>query len=125
VTAAADAELPGYVCVVSKHHAVEPFDLPPDDAALFFAEAMSAARRIAAFSKAVKMNYGIHGNVIPHLHMHLWPRFPDDPYDVGGIPAHVASFARTPAQIDSMRLALLGYEVASNGAAADSPMTGI
>jgi diadenosine tetraphosphate (Ap4A) HIT family hydrolase len=55
------------------------------------------------------MNYGIHGNVIPHLHMHLWPRFAEDPYDIGGIPAHVASFTRTPAEIDAMREALVDY----------------
>jgi len=87
VTAAREAQLPGYVCVVSKHHAVEPFELTEPDGAAFRAEAMSAARILAELTGAVKMNYGIHGNVIPHLHLHLCPRFIDDPYDTGGIPA--------------------------------------
>lgn len=27
------------------------------------------------------MNYEIHGNTIPHLHMHLYPRYAGDPYE--------------------------------------------
>lgn len=29
---------------------------------------------------AVKINYEIHGNTIPHLHVHPYPRFCDDPF---------------------------------------------
>jgi hypothetical protein len=29
VTAGREAQLPGYVCVVSKQHVVEPYELPP------------------------------------------------------------------------------------------------
>lgn len=102
VTAPTTAQLPGYACVVAKRHVVEPFEFDDDEAHVFWCEAMTVARRLAGFTGAVKMNYGIHGNLLPHVHMHLWPRYPDDPYDVGGIPAHGASFTRTPQQLRAM-----------------------
>ena len=106
VTAAHHAQLPGYACVVSKRHAVEPFELSTGDAAAFWSEAMTAARVLAELTGAVKMNYGIHGNVIPHLHLHLWPRFVDYPYDTGGIPAPGESFTRSDDDLRKMAIAL-------------------
>jgi diadenosine tetraphosphate (Ap4A) HIT family hydrolase len=106
VTAAREAQLPGYACVVSKRHVVEPFELTEPEGAAFWAEAMRAARILAELTGAVKMNYGIHGNVIPHLHLHLWPRFFDDPYDRGGIPASGQTFARSEADLHRMAVAL-------------------
>ena len=41
VTAPVDATLPGYVCVSTKRHAVEPYDLDDDARDTFFAEAMA------------------------------------------------------------------------------------
>ena len=68
---------------------------------------MNAARALAEFTGAVKMNYGIHVNVIPHLHLHLWPRYTDDPYDVGGIPAGQATFVRSDEELAAMAEALV------------------
>ncbi len=70
----------GYVCVISTSHVVEPFDLPSPDQATFWHEAMAVARAISARLRPIKMNYEIHGNTLPHLHMHLLPRQPDDPF---------------------------------------------
>lgn len=36
-------------------------------------------------SKAVKINYELHGNSMPHLHMHLFPRYIDDSFPASGI----------------------------------------
>ena len=79
-TGGAEAPLPGYLCVVSKTHAVEPFELPEDQRAAFWDDVMRVAAAAASVTGAVKMNYAIYGNTIPHLHMHLFPRFRDDPY---------------------------------------------
>ena len=106
VTAGREAQLPGYACVVSKRHVVEPYELAATERRLFWEEAMDAARALAELTGVVKMNYGIHGNVIPHLHLHLWPRYPDDPYDVGGIPAGQATFTRSDDQLAKMAAAL-------------------
>lgn len=66
--------MPGYVCVVSKRHVVEPYELAPDEMDAFWREAMRVARAVAELLEPAKMNYEIHGNTIPHLHMHLYPR---------------------------------------------------
>jgi len=36
-----EAVLPGYVLVVSKRHVIEPYELPPDESAQFWADARS------------------------------------------------------------------------------------
>ena len=69
-----EPSVPGYVCVVSKRHVVEPFELPPDEMDAFWRESMRVAQAVAELLGPRKMNYEIHGNTIPHLHMHLYPR---------------------------------------------------
>jgi diadenosine tetraphosphate (Ap4A) HIT family hydrolase len=77
VTTDPEVAIFGYVCVISKVHAVEPFDLP-DQGAAFWQEAMAVAQVVNGLYQPVKLNYQIHGNTLPHLHMHLFPRQPDD-----------------------------------------------
>jgi diadenosine tetraphosphate (Ap4A) HIT family hydrolase len=106
VTAGVEAPLPGCVCVVSKRHVVEPFELPPDALIAFWQEAMSVARALAQLLEPAKMNYEIHGNTIPHLHMHLFPRFLGDPFEGGPIDPRRASFTRSPEELDRLGAAL-------------------
>jgi diadenosine tetraphosphate (Ap4A) HIT family hydrolase len=81
VTAPTRAPLPGYVCVVSKTHAVEPFDLAPEQQAAFWLDVCSMARAVRDAVASSKINDEIHGNTIPHLHLHVFPRYhPDDPF---------------------------------------------
>ena len=51
---------------------------------------MQAARQVSAALtiaiRPVKMNYEIHGNSVPHLHMHLFPRYPGELFE--GEPIH-------------------------------------
>lgn len=89
------APLPGYVCMVARSHVVEPFDLPEPERSQFWSECMLVARALNNLYGPAKINYEIHGNTMPHLHMHLHPRYADDPY-VGGPISHRASFQRTP-----------------------------
>jgi diadenosine tetraphosphate (Ap4A) HIT family hydrolase len=106
IAAGREAPLPGYACVVSKRHVVEPFELPADERAAFWEEAMAAARVVADLYRPVKMNYEVHGNVIPHLHLHLYPRTPDDPYDTGGLAARDAVFTRSEEELARLAAAL-------------------
>jgi diadenosine tetraphosphate (Ap4A) HIT family hydrolase len=108
ITAPVEAPLPGYVCVVSKRHVVEPFELPTAELFAFWQEAMLAARTVNELFRPTKMNYEIHGNTIPHLHLHLYPRFADDPYVGGPIDARLASFTRSAEQLDVIRQAFKG-----------------
>ena len=68
---------------------------------------MHAARALAKLLKPIKLNYQISGNTIPHLHMHLFPRFAEDPYVGRAIDAGAATFARTPEDLARMRNALI------------------
>jgi diadenosine tetraphosphate (Ap4A) HIT family hydrolase len=106
VTAPAEAPLPGYACVVSKRHVVEPFNLPGDELAAFWREAMVVARVLHEFLEPAKMNYEIHGNTIPHLHMHLYPRFAGDPYEGGPIDHAKGSFVRSDTELERLRTAI-------------------
>src|SRR5437773_5745918 len=81
VTAARDAPLPGYVCLVSKIHVVEPFELRGSDRAAFWDEVSTVAEAVQRAVGSPKLNYEIHGNTIPHLHLHLYPRYVGDPYE--------------------------------------------
>jgi len=40
-----------------------------------------ASAAIAAATDAVKLNYEIHGNTVPHLHVHIFPRYVGDPFE--------------------------------------------
>jgi diadenosine tetraphosphate (Ap4A) HIT family hydrolase len=106
VTAGIEAPLPGYSCVVSKQHVVEPFQLPASELTAFWKEAMLVARALCDLFEPTKMNYEIHGNTIPHLHMHLFPRFRGDPYVGGPIDPRVGSFTRSPDDLGRLREAL-------------------
>jgi diadenosine tetraphosphate (Ap4A) HIT family hydrolase len=105
ITAQPDAPLPGYVCVVCKRHVIEPFELPRSELIAFWQEAMLVARTVNELYRPSKMNYEIHGNTIPHLHLHLYPRFADDPYVGGPIDTRLASFSRSPEQLSAIRRA--------------------
>jgi diadenosine tetraphosphate (Ap4A) HIT family hydrolase len=80
ITTDPEVALFGYVCVVSKVHAVEPHELPEDDQAAFWRECMIVASKLSRLVRPVKTNYQIHGNTLPHLHMHILPRQPDDAF---------------------------------------------
>lgn len=81
VTAGPDAPLPAYVCVVSKIHVIEPFELRGESRREFWDDVSTVAEAVQIATLSTKLNYEIHGNTIPHLHLHLYPRFPGDPYE--------------------------------------------
>jgi diadenosine tetraphosphate (Ap4A) HIT family hydrolase len=95
VTAPTKAPLPGYIAVVAKRHVVEPFELPPSARRAFWDDVMFAAEVLAGIFSPVKMNYELHGNTVPHLHVHLYPRYRDDPFVGGPIDPRHTTFARS------------------------------
>jgi diadenosine tetraphosphate (Ap4A) HIT family hydrolase len=72
--------LKGTCCLITKDHYVELFDLEVDVLMGFMKEVVTAAKVLKDVTKAVKINYEIHGNTSPHLHLHLFPRYMDDPF---------------------------------------------
>lgn len=101
-TAGREGALPGYVCVVARRHYNEPFEMPPPEQALFWQEAMAIAAAVDRVVKPVKMNYEIHGNTLPHLHVHLFPRQPDDPFVGGPIDPRRTSFVRSDDELQRL-----------------------
>jgi diadenosine tetraphosphate (Ap4A) HIT family hydrolase len=75
------ATVRGYACLVSRQHAVELHDLPEGAALAFMRDAQNVSRALVIATGAVKMNYEIHGNSIPHLHMHFYPRYRGDLFE--------------------------------------------
>ena len=107
-----ESVLPGYVLVVSKRHAIEPYELPRSERGQFWEDAMRAAQAVASVVRPVKVNYEIHGNTIPHLHMHIFPRFLGDPFERGPIDPHaVTPSRRTAEEIDRLRAAIAAAEI--------------
>jgi diadenosine tetraphosphate (Ap4A) HIT family hydrolase len=105
-TAGREAALPGYVCVIARDHHNEPFEMPPAEQARFWQEAMAIATAVDRVVQPVKMNYEIHGNTLPHLHLHLFPRQIDDPYVGGPIDPRRGSFERTDDELARLAAAI-------------------
>jgi hypothetical protein len=73
-----------YAChLTAKYHGPELFDLAEDELAVLMRDVARAAKALRTVTMAVKINYEIHGNTVPHLHVHLYPRFRDDPFPTG------------------------------------------
>jgi diadenosine tetraphosphate (Ap4A) HIT family hydrolase len=90
--------------VIAKAHAVEPFDLPDTDQAAFWRECMAVAKALHDLLSPVKMNYEIHGNTLPHLHMHLLPRQVDDAFAGRPIDLNELHHSYTENDLDRLRL---------------------
>lgn len=85
VTAHESAPMRGYACLVLRRHAVEFHDLSAEEAAAYMRDVRKLSAAVAAITGAVKMNYEVHGNTLPHLHMHFFPRYRGDPFEGGPI----------------------------------------
>jgi diadenosine tetraphosphate (Ap4A) HIT family hydrolase len=68
----------GYCCIILKQHRVELHHLSKDEGAAFMEDVQRVSDVVQTITGAVKINYEIHGNVIPHVHMHIVPRYPND-----------------------------------------------
>ncbi len=67
--------VPGYCVLICHRHVIEPHELTAEERALFFDDVSVAGQVLQAAFTADKMNYNILGNVVPHLHVHIIPRY--------------------------------------------------
>jgi diadenosine tetraphosphate (Ap4A) HIT family hydrolase len=72
--------LKGACHITAKKHVIELFELEEDELLGLMREVQRCARALKVVTGAVKINYEIHGNSLPHLHIHLYPRYIDDPF---------------------------------------------
>lgn len=65
-------------CVVAyREHVNELFELSESELTLFMRDVARAAKAIKAAFGPAKINYGAYSDKLPHLHMHLVPKYPD------------------------------------------------
>jgi diadenosine tetraphosphate (Ap4A) HIT family hydrolase len=104
VTMSETAPMRGYACVVFRRHAVELHDLSAPEGAAFMRDVQRVSGAVAAATGAVKLNYEIHGNTLPHLHLHVFPRYPGDPFEGGPVdPRAVTATVYAPGEFADMR----------------------
>src|SRR5215469_2938175 len=70
---------PGYCVLICKKHVREPFELSREEQMLFFGDLMRVGKTLEQTFDAVKMNFELLGNAVPHLHCHIKPRYYGDP----------------------------------------------
>ena len=57
----------------------------------------------------VKLNYEIHGNTIPHLHVHIFPGYVGDPFEGGPIdPKRIQESPYGTGEFERFKDALVG-----------------
>jgi len=79
VTLNRDQFFPGYVLLFTKKHVTELFHLTPRDRAELMDEVSRVAEALYTVFRPDKINYELLGNMAPHMHWHLAPRFASEP----------------------------------------------
>lgn len=105
VVLVADANYPGFCRVIWNAHVKEMSDLSIEDRSIL----MSAVCRVEVALREIlqpeKINLACLGNMVPHLHWHVIPRFTDDAHFPNPIWASAAR--QTADHVLSQRRALL------------------
>ncbi|MFN8476121.1 MAG: HIT family protein [Anaerolineae bacterium] len=114
---AANQSVPGYCVLICHRHAREPFELSPEDRTLFFEDMLHAAAVIESVYGAIKMNYQILGNAVPHVHAHIVPRYYGDPAPSRPIDPGAATVLLSAGEYQARAVALReALGIASDGA---------
>ena len=97
----------GYACLVFGRHAIELHDLSDDEGDAFMRDIRKLSAAIAAIVRPIKMNYEVHGNTAPHLHVHFFPRYAGDQFESGPIdPRAAVRPAYGPGEFERFRVRL-------------------
>lgn len=73
-----DANYPGFCRVIWNAHVSEMTDLPPSDRSMLMRTVCQVETALREVLQPEKINLASLGNMVPHLHWHLIPRFADD-----------------------------------------------
>jgi len=85
-----DADYPGFCRVILNAHVKEMTDLPPAERRRLMDVVFAVEAAVLAEIQPDKINLASLGNMVPHLHWHVIPRWADDPK----FPDSIWSFAR-------------------------------
>ncbi|HTD05903.1 HIT family protein [Undibacterium sp.] len=98
-----DQNYPGFCRVVWNAHVKEMTDLPPSERAEFMDAVWKLEAAVRQVMQPHKINLASFGNMVPHLHWHVIPRYRDDAH----FPNPVWAAARPDIPDTSARRALL------------------
>ena len=105
----------GRCLVAYRGHVNELFELPDTELARFAEDVARAARAIKAAFNPDKVNYGAYSDKLPHLHVHLVPKYVDGPswgttFTMMPEPKKLLSDAEYAAMIESIPWFALGTD---------------
>lgn len=72
----------GRVIVASKQHVDDISCMSEEDAAAFMADVRHVAAALHKAFNPDKINFGAYGDTMHHLHVHIVPKYKDDPFGV-------------------------------------------
>ncbi|MDR2220968.1 MAG: HIT family protein [Methylobacillus sp.] len=75
-----NADYPGFCRVILNRHIKEMTDLPPPEQHQLMAAVYATEAALREILHPDKINLASLGNVVPHVHWHVIPRFVDDPH---------------------------------------------
>ncbi|HWW99271.1 HIT family protein [Collimonas sp.] len=101
-----DAQYPGFCRVIWNEHVKEMTDLPVADRSTLMAAVCKVESVVRAVMQPEKINLASLGNMTPHLHWHVIPRYADDAHFPSPVWAE-AQRQPSPATL-AQRQALLG-----------------
>lgn len=73
------ADYPGFCRVIWREHVCEMSDLPTADRHHLMTLIYATEAALRSLYQPLKINLASLGNLVPHLHWHVIPRFADDP----------------------------------------------
>jgi diadenosine tetraphosphate (Ap4A) HIT family hydrolase len=80
-----EPDYPGFLRVILKRHAREMTDLDPAGRDALMAVVWTVEQAVRETMRPDKMNLASLGNMVPHVHWHVIPRFRDDRHFPGPI----------------------------------------
>ena len=84
--------------MASKQHVDDISCMSEEDAAAFMADVRHVAAALHKAFNPDKINFGAYGDTMHHLHVHIVPKYKDDPFEFGDV------FAMNPVASRSSRL---------------------
>ena len=73
-------EIPGYIRVITQKHIKEFSELSDDEAVEIMTAVKRTEKAMIEFLNPDKVNIAALGNMVPHLHIHIIPRYQNDPW---------------------------------------------
>ena len=98
----------GRVIVASKQHVDDISCMSEEDAAAFMADVRHVAAALHKAFNPDKINFGAYGDTMHHLHVHIVPKYKDDPFEFGDVFAmNPGRVTLEPAQYDEVAQAII------------------